>query len=314
MQQEAVYFSVLGLRFYAYGLFLSAGALAGGLLLFFLSRRDQQTRNALPFSCLSALFFGLIFSRTLYCLSDINFQMVASFQNALRLGTGGLSMFGALLGAILGLMIASRLLKIRLLPLLDLFSPALTAFVFFARLGEQYTTLGISRPLVTGLFDHSFLAFQGDYDVYLKTWMLEAIVALILTACLLRWFKKTKVQGNVFLTFMLLFGGSQVLMESLRYDGHMRFSFIGLQQILAACLLGVALILLYIKAKNAGKRAPLWVPVLTLSAVVAAIIGLEFLIDRSQINKLLLYVLYILILCIPCVLGLIQKNRSETNG
>ena len=46
-------------------------------------------------------------------------------------------------------------------------------------------------------------------------------------------------------------------------------------------------------------------------ALTGAIVGLEFLIDRSSISDLLLYIVYALLLALPAALGLHYRKRSE---
>ena len=132
--------------------------------------------------------------------------------------------------------------------MLDLLSPALAAFLVPARLGEGFTTLGISRPLTTSWLTDSFLASRDAYDSYLRTYLLEAATALILAVFLIRMLRRNVKEGLVFSSFCLLYGVTQTLMESLRYDGHLRYGFIGVQQVLSAALFGVTLIALSVRA------------------------------------------------------------------
>ncbi len=108
------------------------------------------------------------------------------------------------------------------------------AFLIPARLGEGYTMLGLSRPLTLDALANSFLARQESYGKFLRTYLLEAAVALALLVVLVRALRQKKKDGHVFLLGCLLYGITQTLMESLRLDGHLRFSFVGLQQVLSA--------------------------------------------------------------------------------
>ena len=305
----------IGLKVYPFGLLTALGALSACLMLLWLTRKDKRINDAAVLSMLLAVPLGLILSRALYCVSDINFRLVASFRNALRLSTGGFSMFGALLGIFLSLLLASSVLRTNRQRMMDLMSPAVMVFILFERLGEQFTMLGISRPLVTGLLNNTFLAFHDTYGVYLKTWLLEAIVAAVLVIVLLHSLGRQKKAGNTFLLWMLLFGSTQTIMESLRYDGHMRFSFIGLQQVLAFTLFAIAVIVCAVRVLK--MHVPRALPITTLTAlalVLGGVIGLEFLIDRSQINKALLYILYVTMMAIPVFLAIRLRNRSELSG
>lgn len=312
MQTDASMFTFWGIQIYAYGLYLMAGTLLFAGLIWILAKRDRVQDAALLGTAIG-LPLALVFSRGLYCLADSNFYAVASLKNALSITSGGMSMFGALAGMLLGLALASWLTMSKLSSLLDAFAPSAMAFIALARLGERHTALGISRPLVTGLLNNTFLAYSDTYDAYLKTWLLEAIAAALLCLVLVLIRSKAKRKGDTFLLWMLLFGASQTILESLRYDGHMRFSFIGLQQVLSAFLFGIAIIVFSLRCMKQGGKGKLPVIALVLLGItVAAAIGLEFLIDRSAINKALLYLVYIVVMAVPAGLAIhMQKGCSH---
>ena len=309
MRTDASTFPLLGMNVYTYGLFLALGTLVFAGLMWKLSKRDNNQDAALLGTVLG-IPLALVLSRALYCVSDSNFYAVSSFKNALQVSSGGLSMFGALAGMLLGLYLAARAMKKSPLNLMDAFAPASLAFIFFARLGESQTSLGISRPLVTGLLKNSFLAYADTYDTYLKTWLVEAAVAAVLCLVLYMLWRKATREGLTFTLWMLLFGATQTILESLRYDGHMRFSFIGLQQVLSAFLFGIAIIVIALACLRQKKEGKMPLILLVMLAVtVFAAVGLEFLIDRSGINKALLYLVYALLMALPTAMAIHLQKR-----
>jgi len=311
MYPDALTFSFLGVEIYAYGLCLMAGALLGLLVFYRLSQR-RGLLNAAALAGLLALPLGLVLSRLLYSFGDPLFQPFISLQNILNLRTGGFAMYGALIGAALGAALTARLLKVKAPGLLDLLAPALAAFLIPARLGEGFTVLGLSRPLTTPWIAGSFLALKEPYEAYLRTYLLEAFIALVLFIILLSALKRFRRPGNVFLLGCLLYGITQTLMESLRFDGHLRFSFVGLQQVLSAALFAIVLITLALRAlrRPGGKALPL-ITLALLPLVIAGAIAVEFMIDRSPMGKLPAYGLYLLLLCIPTGLGMLLFRREE---
>ena len=313
MYTQAATFVILGQSVYIYGLFLSVACLlAGSLLLLKTRKTTSRQKNAAALTCLLSPILGLFFARLVYVAAEVNFAPFLSFQNAVNLRLGGLSMYGALIGAVLGAFISARLCGLKKAEWLDVITPSLFLFIAVARLGEQYTTLGISRPLVTGVLDHTFLAVRDEFDAYLRTYLLESAAALILCAVCFLYNKKQRRAGDVFLFGALLFGASQTLFESLRFDAHIRFSFIGLHQVLSAALFSGVMIFLavrLIKQKSHQRLA-----VLSMSLILpllGAIIGIEFMIDRSQVNKWLSYAIYVTVLIIPCYLGLTMLKRER---
>lgn len=313
MYTQAATFVILGQTVYIYGLFLSiACLLAGSLLLLKTRKTTPRQKNAAALTCLLSPMLGLFFARLVYVAAEVNFAPFLSFKNAVNLRLGGLSMYGVLIGAVLGALISARLGGLKKAEWLDMITPSLFLFVAVARLGEQFTTLGISRPLVTGVLDHTFLAVRDEFDAYLRTYLLESAAAIILCAACFLYNKKQRRAGDVFLFGALLFGASQTLFESLRFDAHIRFSFIGLHQVLSAALFSGVLIFLAIRLIKQKSHQRLAVLSMSLILpILGAIIGIEFMIDRSQVNKWLSYAIYSAVLLIPCYLGLTMLKRER---
>ena len=313
MYTQAATFVILGQSVYIYGLFLSVACLlAGSLLLLKTRKTTSRQKNAAALTCLLSPMLGLFFARLVYVAAEVNFAPFLSFQNAVNLRLGGLSMYGALIGAVLGAFISARLGGLKKAEWLDMITPSLFLFIAVARLGEQYTTLGISRPLVTGVLDLTFLAVRDEFDAYLRTYLLESAAALILCAACFLYNKKQRRAGDVFLFGALLFGASQTLFESLRFDAHIRFSFVGLHQVLSAALFSGVLIFLAIRLIKQKTHQRLAIISLSLILpLLGAIIGIEFMIDRSQVNKWLSYAIYVTVLIIPCYLGLTMLKRER---
>jgi prolipoprotein diacylglyceryltransferase len=318
MYDDALTINLFGQTVYVYGLYVAAGCLLACLVLWLLSRRDAKLRDAAAVSSLFSPILGLVFARLLWAFTEVQFAPLLSTRHVLFLRLGGFSMFGALAGALVGGLVAARITRCSLPSLLDRLVPALLAFVAIARLGEGTTALGISRPLVTGLLDNTFLALQDDYDAYLRTYLLESMGAAVLCAVALLRLPRTTRPGGIALFGGLGFGITQTLFESLRYDGHLRFSFIGLQQVLAALLFTVIIIVLAKQLlRSPGHQGNRLLAIVSLAALPlcwAAVLGIEFMIDRSEMSKLISYALYILVLCVPMVLGLQLLSRNGYYG
>lgn len=304
----------LGLTLYTYGLYLSLGCLLAGGLLFALCRGDARLRAFAGYAALLSPVLGLVLARLVWALAEVQFAPFLSIRNVLNLRTGGLSMFGALLGAVLGGMLAARISRLPLGQALDRLMPVLLIFVAAARLGEGHTALGISRPLVTGVLDNSFLAMRDAYDAYLRTYLLESAMALVLCGLAIRSLKRRKPWGST-LMVLLGFGLSQNLLESLRYDGHLRFSFISLQQVLSVVLFSLVLIFLAVRLLRMQKGQRLAILSLALlPAVLGGMLFLEFKIDRSEVSKWITYGAYVLLHLVPLTLGLQMLRQGGYDG
>lgn len=305
MKTDAAAVNFLGLDLYTYGLYLSIGFAFAAGFIFYQGRKIESYKNAAALTCLISSLMSLVMARLVFVLFEVNFWPFLSIENAVNLKIGGLSMYGAIVGAVFGAVLAARISKINFLFWLDLTVPALFLLITFARLGEAYTTLGISRPLVTDTIKHTFLAFHDEYDAYLRTYLLESFTALMLCIATLFYRKRYQKPGHTIMFAALLFGISQTLFESLRFDAHLRFSFIGLQQVLSIVLFSSVIIWLALhQLKKKNNRFLSYMTLALLPLSLAALLGLEFMIDRSGWSKWLLYVIYIFVLTIPAISGL----------
>jgi phosphatidylglycerol:prolipoprotein diacylglycerol transferase len=317
MYEDALAFPLFGTQIYAYGLAVMLGCWLGLGLLIFMSRRQPQEKKAAAYAGVLMIPLGFILARLMYCLLDPAFAPLLSVRNILDIRTGGYAMYGALIGAAAAVLIGARLAGVRTNRMLDLLSPALLAFLVPARLGEGFTALGISRPLTTDWLAGSFLAMQDDYDAYLRTYLLEALIAALLLFILLRFLSSKPKDGQTFMFFCLLYGITQTLMESLRYDGHLRYSFIGVQQVLSAALFSIALAVMAARLLKKTQGSHHLLPILSLALIpliLGAIIGVEFLVDRSELGKLFSYGLYVLVLSVPAALGLLMLKQEVHLG
>ena len=307
MTDETLAFSFLGLTGYWYGLFVAVGIVFALRVFGGIAREKAFPVGTTPLFAIFALPLGLLISRLLFCLLDFRFHSVFSLKAIAMFWGGGFSMTGALLGAVLAAWLTARRQGVHPLALLDAATPALLLFMAAARMGEGFTELlGRSRPLTMPFLMNSFLAQNDGYDAYLRTYLLEAVTAGVLCVVLMIRRRRARL-GDTLFTGMLLLGCCQVFWESLRFDSHMRYSFISMQQILFALMFAAALIVF---ASRVGKKAVIASVILCL-ALTGAIVGLEFLIDRSSISDLLLYILYALLLALPAALGLHYRKRSE---
>ncbi len=311
----------LGVRVYAWGLYCCFGAALCLLTAAFHGRRKMRQGSAALFGVL-ALPLGLFLSRILYCLFDARMRVFEDLlDGSLGLGKylgmvftfteGGFSMFGALLGAVLGAILAARIMKEDERVLLDAAACGLLLFIAAERLGEgSLEDFGVSRPLNERTLWWGLFITHGEYDDCISTYMLESLTALALFV-LLEWRGSSMKKGDVFLTGMLLFGLTQVLMESLRFDQHMRFSFVGVQQLFA---MGCAVFSLWTWGRRLKRRGGSLLPraaAVSVPAVIGLIVLLEFMIDRSGVSRVLLYLIYMAVLAVPGIIGIRMRLALE---
>lgn len=272
-------------RLLPYGTGLAAAAVAAWAISFGLAGKRTSLSGAVRF-LMWALALGLAFSRLLYCVVEPAYYNPKWFARlaAMRLWDGGMAMTGALLGILLAARIVPEGLAIA--------PTAAPLFVAGARLAEGFTQVGYGLSVDF----EGVLTRQMGYAVRLNVSVLEAAAALFIFLCVLllpRWANRRSLEmtdSKRFSAFLILYGISQILMESLRKDRHMIWGFTKVQQILAILLVLGAL--LFLAGDAHGRRRALCI---TLCAA-APLVALEFALDRADASVFLLYAVYVLIL------------------
>jgi hypothetical protein len=194
---------------------------------------------------------------------------------------------------------------------LDLAACALPLFMGLERLGEGgVPDFDISRQLMTTFLNGSFLTVNQGENWFLLTWKLAGIVMLALFPILVWDMIRSKRDGDTCLLFLLLFGACSVLLESLRYDRFLSISFVGLQQIVAAVMLAIGVVIAFVRGRKQKPRLAV-AALISLPLMVGIVLGLEFALDRTTWNKMLLYAIMILTVAAPAVMGLKLLNTDK---
>ena len=310
MREDAVKVFFLGVEVYAFGLYVALGLVLGLVVLALLMRKEKWRDGTAALTGVLAMCLGFAVSRLFFGLMDDSLGRIMPLWAMLRVHTGGYSMIGALLGACMGGILAARLMKKQPARLLDLLAPALLLFVACERLGEGYIEdFGVSRTLTDSLLEGTFLTVEGDYGWRLATYHLESFTALVLSLVLLWDLTRKRRAGDTFVLFLLLYGATQVLLESLRYDQHMTVkAFVKLQQIMDMLLLGAGVILLAVRRWKTRRGLAL-AAVIALAAAVGVGVAIEFMIDRTRISHYVLYLCFLADMAVPVWLGL--RLRKE---
>lgn len=265
------------MTFSYYGLALAVSA-AVGCAAALACCRDRQKAPAL-FAALSlALPLGLLGARLLYAAVNAGFFLhdIQSPLAMARIREGGLSLTGALALACLAALPGAKIGGARARDTLAAMAPGLLVFAAGARLSEWVIGAGygpeasFSLPLLTR-------AVSGSPR--LNTALLMALCALALVPIALR-------RGFSLTAFC--YGASQLLLESLRRDGHMLWGFVHAEQ---AAALAIAFAALLCLSKTRGRA---WLSACATLLVSAAIVALEFALDRSNLSDTLLYAVYAL--------------------
>jgi len=315
MWEEAPKTEIFGIQVYTFGLYCAIGALCAVAAVCVLCRAERLKKGTAALLSLLSLLCGIICSRLVFCLlNDVALGGVP-FRAWFKLSIGGFSLFGMIFGVFLGAWICSKAMGEKADILLDIVSVALPLMMAAERFGERVTEgFNISRQLAFGSFpDGTFLSVKDAYyeDVsFLATHLLCAICAVVLFLVLVFFLTRNRADGDLWILFMMLCGAGGIILESLRYDHFLEYSFVCFQQIFAAILLVWGVVLAGIRNRGAHKgifRAA----IISLPLSIGLVGGIEFALDRMSISHYVLYAVMFLGLAVPVVLGILLLVKRE---
>lgn len=313
--EEAEIIRVAGIEVYAFGVMVALGALCAAVTICALSWLRRCRKGTGPLTVCLCILIGAACSRLVFCLLNRDLGILMPFFSWFEISGGGWSMMGLVGGAMLAGWLSAKILGEKPAKVLDLVACGLPVFMAFERAAEGWIPeFDYSRVLESKWLAESFLATNDGVDAFLATWRLAAAFSAVLFICLMiaalrgkRW------PGDICILFLLYFGAGSIILESLRYDMFLSISFVGIQQILALVVLIAGAVA---AVKRADPAAPKGLKLATLiSAPLAGLIGLglEFALDRTTVNRFLIYAVMILTMLTPAVLGtiLIRRNNKD---
>lgn len=163
-----ILFSFGRLNVYSHGLMMAIGAIAGGLIIFYLAKRKNLATNFVLDLCVFALLFGIIGSRILYVI--LYFDQFQRFREVFFIWYGGLVSYGGIAG---GFLVAYLYLKAKKQPILKWFDIGIIGLLIgwaFGRVGCLLN--GDSYGLIT----QSKIAIWGRIptQIFESTWVIIA--------------------------------------------------------------------------------------------------------------------------------------------
>jgi len=240
-------FQVFGINIYWYGIIIALAFLLAVLL----GMRDSRKFGLEPDNIIDLVIFAapaaIICARLYYVVFSWD-QFKDNPLEIINTRTGGLAIYGAVIGAVLVAYLFARKKKIPVLKLFDFAAPYLVLAQAIGRWGnfvnqEAFgvnTTLpwgmtgdGIRRELVRSMDTLNARGVVVDPNMPVHpTFLYESLWNLCIFLFLMWYRKRKKVEGEVFFLYMILYGLGRFMIEGLRIDSLMLGN-IRISQILA---------------------------------------------------------------------------------
>lgn len=226
MHVSQIAFSLFGVDIYWYAIFIISAVLIGILIskirdgLYEIKFKDvlDLLVYLIPISIISArLYFCLFYNLTYYIQNPIQ---ILNFR------TGGLAIYGGIIGGLVTCIIFCKKRNIKLINLLDFFVPMLALGQAIGRWGnfvnvEAYGT-ETTVPWRMGIYEF------GKYIEVHPTFLYESISTFILFLILVRIKEKRKFEGQLTYIYLIGYGLARMLIEGLRTDSLMLRKFTNL--------------------------------------------------------------------------------------
>ncbi len=208
-----------------YGVLILSGVLAAIALCIHEEKRLHLKDDTVIDLAFWAIPFGIIGARIYYAI--FNWQAFADDPlSVLRIWEGGIAIYGAVIGGLIGVLIFARRRRLNPLVLTDIIVPGLSLAQGIGRWGNyfnmeaygreitnprwQFFPVGVQIPAGEGYVWHMatfFYEFCWDIAVFLLLWFLIR--------------KRSSRPGTITLWYFLLYGTGRLFIEGLRTDSLM---------------------------------------------------------------------------------------------
>ena len=229
-----------------------------------------------------AIPFAFLGSRITFCLSNLSYYLetIALPEMMLHVQDGGASMTGAMVGVILAAFVAAKWTRTSVGTMLDAAAFGMPAALVIERLAEPLCEMGWGKYFQSTAFDAMWDLTQGMHPVFAY----EAIAAAVIGVAMVLYFRKHKAgNGDAMCFFLVLYGCTQTVLESLRNDGHMKvIHFVRVNQVAAIVMAMAVLVVWSIRCVKAGGRKQALVSWLTAVVCIGFGVVQEFAADGDE--------------------------------
>ena len=248
---NSILFSYGNIKIYWYG-FLIVCSFIIGLLLLKKFSKDYEIKidNILELFIL-LVPIGIICARVYYVLFNLDYYK-NNIGEIFKISSGGLAVYGGIIGCIITIYIYSKVRKIKFLKILDLFALVLPLGQAIGRWGNFFNSEAYGSK-TNSIFRMGIIENNEYIEVH-PTFLYESICCLFIFFILQKVNKNKKYDGNVVYTYLFLYGIVRNFIETLRQDslmiGNIKISLV--ISVIFSVIFGALLI--YNKVKNNRKN------------------------------------------------------------
>ena len=198
---------------------------------------------------------------------------------------GGYTMYGAILGGMLGAFIFAKVRKLNVASTMDSLMPGAALMIAAGRFGEHFTLQGRGTYVVNEALSMIPFVSQNEWgETQVPVYVYEGLVAAVALIVMLVMLRRKAPAGRAAETGLTIISAAQVMLDSWRGDELIRFGFVRLNMICAAVTLLGLMILRVMRAVKADGKANLWtvLRVVLLFLGAGAVLVVEFGLDGKM--------------------------------
>lgn len=216
--------TVFGVNIYFYGVIMAMAIVAGTLISDYIGEKFYSLKKETIVDLAPYLIiFGILGARLYYCLLNFNFYLRFPTE-IIAIRHGGISIHGAIIGGLVGLIIIAHRKKLSIPKLCDVTAVGLPFAQAIGRWGNFFNSEAFGTP--TNLPWKLYIAPQyrpipyTNYNYFHPTFLYESILDLLIFGILLLIIKKTKngKDGNIALLYLILYSIVRIFVENIRID------------------------------------------------------------------------------------------------
>ena len=239
-----------------YGALIVCGVIAAIALCTHEEQRLQLKADTVIDLAFWAIPLGLVSARVYYV--TFNWEIFADDPlSALRIWEGGIAIYGAVIGGLVGVLLFAHKRKLNPFLLTDMIAPGLSLAQGIGRWGNYFNMEAYGREIVDPAWQFFPIGVQipsaDGYTWHMATFFYESCWDI--AVFLVLWFivrKRHTKTGSVTLWYLLLYGMGRFFIEGLRMDSLMSGS-IRVSQLLSLALVIMSAALLMIHAVKKRK-------------------------------------------------------------
>jgi len=210
------WFTIFGFRIHFYGVILGLGLVMGSIYAMVRAKDYDLTQDNVIDMLLFAVPTAIVFSRLYYVAGSLDIYLRDPLRIITGIRSGGLTIYGVILGAILGAWLCSRVKKIPFLTILDLGACGLLIGQAIGRWGNFVNRELFGIP--TDVPWRMGLNWGGETLYVHPTFLYEALWNTLGLILLHLYSKKVgrKYKGQIFVMYIGWYGLGRTWVEALR--------------------------------------------------------------------------------------------------